>query len=62
MLNYIKSCHQNTKFTFQEEYNIKISFPGTSITRDENEWQRFLIFPQETITGVYLNFNSHLPS
>ena len=55
------SRHQNIKFTFEEEHNNKIAFLDISITRVGNELQTFLL-RKKTLSGVYLNFNSHLPS
>ena len=52
--------HRNIKFTFEEEQDNKISFLDISITRVGNELQTSL-FRKKTFSGVYLNFNSHLP-
>ena len=49
------------KFTVEEEQDNKISFLDISITRVGNELQTS-IFRKKTFSGVYLNFNSHLPS
>ena len=58
---YINSRHRNIKFTFQDEQGNKISFLDISITRVGNELQTSL-FRKKTFSGVYLNFNSHLPN
>ena len=34
---YMNSCHQNIKFTFEDEHNNKIAFLSISITRVGNE-------------------------
>ena len=60
-LKYMKSCHQNIKFTFEEEHNNEIAFLDISITGGGNELQTSL-FRKKTFSGVHLNFNSHLPS
>ena len=60
-LKYMNSRHQNIKFTFEEEHNNKIAFLDISITRVGNELQTSL-FRKKTFSGVYLNFNNHLPS
>ena len=60
-LKYMNSRHQNIKFTFEEEHNNKIAFLDISITRVGNKLQASL-FRKKTFSGVYLNFNSHLPS
>ena len=57
----MNSHHQNIKFTFEEEHNNKIVFLDISKTRVGNELQTSL-FRKKTFIGVYLNFNSHLPS
>ena len=59
-LKYMNSHHQYIKFTFEEEHNKKIAFLDISITRVGNELQTSL-FRKKTFSGVYLNFNSHLP-
>ena len=58
---YMNSRHRNIKFTFEEEQDKKISFLDISITRVRNELQTSL-FHKKTLSGVYLNFNSHLPN
>ena len=58
---YMNSRHRNIKFTFEEEQDNKISFLDISITRVGNELQTSL-FRKNTFSGVYLNFNSHLPN
>ena len=60
-LKYMNSRHQNIKFTFEEEHNNKIAFLDISITKVGNELQTSL-FRKKTFSGVYLNFNNHLPS
>ena len=60
-LNYMNSCHQNIKFTFEEEQNNMIPFLNISMTRVGNELQTSL-FWKKTFSFLYLNFNSHLPS
>ena len=60
-LKYMNSRHQNIKFTFEEKHNNKIPFLDISITRVGNELETSL-FRKETFSGVYLSFNSHLPS
>ena len=60
-LKYMNSRHHNIKFTFEEEHNNKIAYLDRSITRVGNELQTSL-FRKKTFSGVYLNFNSHLPS
>ena len=60
-LKYRNSSHQNIKFTFQEEHNIKIAFMVISIIRVGNDLQTSLL-RKKTFSGVYLNFNSHLLS
>ena len=57
----MNSRHRNIKFTFEEEQDNKISFLDISITRVGNELQTSL-FRKKTFSGVYLNFNSHLPN
>ena len=57
----MNSRHQNIKFTFEEEHNNKNVILDISITRVGNELQTSL-FRKKTFSGVYLNFNSHLPS
>ena len=57
----MNSRHQNIKFTFEEEHNNKTAFLNISVTKVGNELQTSL-FRKKTFTGVYLNFNSHLPS
>ena len=59
-LKYMNSRHQNIKFTFEEEHNNKIAFLDISITRVGNELQTSLP-RKKALSGVYLNFNSHLP-
>ena len=58
---YMNSRHRNNKFTFEEEQDNKILFLDISITRVWNELQTSL-FRKKTFSGVYLNFNSHLPN
>ena len=60
-LKYMNSRHQNIKFAFEEKHNNKIAFLDISVTSVGNELQTSL-FQKKTFTGVYLNFNSHLPS
>ena len=60
-MKYINSHHQSIKLTFEEEHNNKIVFLDILITRVRNETQTSL-FRKKTFSGVYLNFNSHLPS
>ena len=60
-LVYMNSRHRNIKFTFEEEEDNRISFLDISITRVGNQLQTSL-FRKKTFSGVYLNFNSHLPN
>ena len=60
-LKYTNSRHQNIKFTFEEEHKNKIAFLVISRTRVGNELEPYL-FRKKTFSGVYLNFNGHLPS
>ena len=60
-LKYMNSCHQNIKFTIEEEHNNEIAFLDISITGGGNELQTSL-FRKKTFSVVYLNLNSHLPS
>ena len=60
-LKYMNIRHRNIKFTFEEDQDNKISFLDISITRVGNELQTSL-FRKNTFSGVYLNFNSHLPN
>ena len=60
-LKYMNTRHRNIKFTFEEDQDNKISFLDISITRVGNELQTSL-FRKKTFSGVYLNFNSHLPN
>ena len=53
--------HCNIKFTVEEEQDNKISFLDILITRAGNELQTSLFY-KNTFSGVYLNFNSHLPN
>ena len=56
-------CFSNIKFVFVEEHNEKIAFLVISIARVENGLQISLLQKKKTTTtsGVYLNFNRHLP-
>ena len=60
-MKVINSRHQNIKFTFEKEHNNKIAFLDISIARVGNELQTSL-FQKKTSSGVFLNFNSNLPS
>ena len=60
-LKYMNIRHRNIKFTFEEDQNNKISFLDISVTRVGNELQTSL-FRKKTFSGVYLNFNIHLPN
>ena len=60
-MSYFNSRHKNIKFTYEEENNNTIAFLDILITRLGNELQTSL-FRKKTFSGVYLNFNSHLPS
>ena len=60
-LKYLNNRHRNIKFTFEEEQDNKTSLIDISITRIGNELQTSL-FRKKTFSGVYLNFNSHLPN
>ena len=60
-LKNMNSSYHKIKFTFEEEQDTKISFLQTSISRVENEVQTS-IFRRKSYSGVYLNFNSHLPN
>ena len=60
-LKYLNNRHRNIKFTFEEEQDNKTSLIDISITRVGNELQTSL-FRKKTFSGVYLNFNSHLPN
>ena len=60
-LKYKFSRHQSIKFTFEEEYNIKITFMDKPTTTAGDELQKSL-FREKKFSGVYLSFNSHLPS
>ena len=57
----MNSWHRNIKFTFEEEQDNQISFLDIWITRVGNELQT-LLFRKKTFSGVYFNFNSHLPN
>ena len=57
--SYIKPCHLNIKFTCEEEKNNKISF--LDISRYNNALETS-IFRKPTLSGVYINFNSFLPT
>ena len=56
---YMDTCHCNIKSTVEDEQENKISFLDVSITRVGHELQTSL-FRKKTLSGVYLNFNSHL--
>ena len=60
-LRYMNSCHPNIKFTFEEENNNTISFLDILITRNYNKLTTS-IFRKKTFSGIYLNYNSHLPT
>ena len=60
-LKYMNSSYHKIKSTFEEEQDTKISFLDVSISRVENELQTS-IFRKKSCSGVYLNFNSHLPN
>ena len=59
-LRYLNSRHPNIKFTHEEENENKISFLDVRITREENILSTTL-HRKKIFSGVYLNFNSHLP-
>ena len=60
-LCYMNSRHPNVNFTCKEENDNKISFFDISITRTENKFT-MSVFCKKMLSGVYLNFHSHLPT
>ena len=60
-LRYIDCRHRNIKFTCEEEKNNKISLLDISISRNNNALETS-IFRKPTLSGVYTNFNSFLPT
>ena len=61
-LKYINFNHQSNKFTFEEVHNNKITFLDISITRIGNDELQTSLFEKKTFSGLYVTFNSHLPS
>ena len=53
--------YPNIKFTCEEENDNKISFLDISITQTENKFTTST-FRKKRFCGVYLNFQSHLPT
>ena len=53
ILKYMNPCHQNIKFTFEEEHSNKIGLMDIPITRVGNELQTFL-FRKKTFSQVNL--------
>ena len=60
-VKYMNSRHPNIQFTCEEESNNKISFLEISVTRINYKLTTSL-YRKKTFSGVYLNFNSFLPS
>ena len=59
-LRYMNSRHQNINFTVEEEENNSLSFLDIKITRDDGKLTTS-IHRKKTFSGVYANYNSHLP-
>ena len=56
----MNSRHQNINFTVEEEENNSLSFLDIKITRDDGKLCTS-IHRKKTFSGVYANYNSHLP-
>ena len=57
----MNSRHCNIQYTYEEESNDKISFLNISITRSNNNLVTSLD-RKKTFSGVYMNYNSFLPT
>ena len=60
-LRYINLRHRNIHFTCEEESNAKISFLEISRTRSNNKLVTSL-YRKKTFSGIYMNYNSFLPT
>ena len=60
-LCYMNSRHPNIQFTYEDELNNNISFLDISITRENNKLITSL-YRKNTFSGVYMNYNSFLPT
>ena len=60
-LNYMNSRHPNIRFTCEEEHENNISFLDISINKNKSKLTTS-VFRKKTFSGVYLNFNSYLPT
>ena len=59
--NYINRQHKNIKFTSDTENENSISFLDIKITRDNNKFMTS-VYGKPTISGVFTNFGSFMPS
>ena len=60
-LRYMNSRHQKINFTTEKEINNKLSFLDITIKRAIDKIKTSL-FKKSTFSGVYMNFNSFLPT
>ena len=59
--NYLNRQHKNIKFTSDTENENSISFLDIKITRDNNKFMTS-VYGKPTISGVFTNFGSFMPS
>ena len=55
--SYLNSCHVNMSFTIETEQNNKISSLDVNVIR-----QQCYVYRKPTFSGVYIHFDSFLPS
>ena len=60
-LRYVNSRPCNIQFTCEEKSNDKILFLDISITRGNSKLVT-LLYRKKTFSGVYMNYNSFLPT
>ena len=51
---YLNKFHENIKFTYEAEYNVKISFLDLLLTRNDGKLE-MIVFWKETSKDIYLH-------
>ena len=55
--DYLKKCHYNMKFSFEEEKNGKLSLLDVEVSREGNKFAT-TVYRKPTFWGVYTHFDS----
>ena len=59
--DYLNKCHNNMKFSFEEEKKGKLSFLDAKVSREGNKFAT-TVYHKPTFSRVYTHFDSFLPT